>query len=84
MPIYEFECLDCGRVGEVLILGGEEPRCEGCGSPKLKKLMSATSPLTGSARMELPGPGDTACCGVSPAEAICEGPGSCCGKSFKD
>jgi hypothetical protein len=27
----------------------------------------------------MPGHGDTSCCGSTPSEAGCAGPGSCCG-----
>jgi hypothetical protein len=43
-------------------------------------LLSAHSSLSGAGRQSIPGIGDTACCGSSPMEASCAGPGSCCGK----
>jgi putative FmdB family regulatory protein len=83
MPIYEYKCLDCGKVSEILVFSsGPEVSCPECGSLSMEKLMSATSSLTGkSGTGRLPGPGDTACCGSRPGEAAgCAGPGSCCGK----
>ena len=82
MPIYEFKCEDCGKVSEILVFSSGEPiKCSGCSSNNLKKLVSATSSLTGSSGQRLPGPGDTGCCGSRPHEASgCQGPGSCCGK----
>ncbi len=82
MPIFEFLCTECGEISEVLVTSSDgSPACKSCGSAKLKKLLSATSSLSGAARRGLPGPSDTACCGSSPAHAGCAGPGSCCGKN---
>lgn len=82
MPIYEIKCRDCGRVGEVLVLqSGPALVCPDCGGANTEKLMSAPSSLTGRPGLDLPGSGDRACCGSSPAEAGCAGPGSCCGKT---
>jgi putative FmdB family regulatory protein len=82
MPLFEYLCLDCGRVSEVLMTGSaDEPQCSDCGSTKVKKLLSASSSLSGASRNSVPGPGDTACCGSTPGKAAgCAGPGSCCGK----
>jgi putative FmdB family regulatory protein len=81
MPLFDFLCLECGRVSETLLTGASEaPACVACGSRKLKRLLSAPSSLSGVSRNSLPGPGDTACCGSTPALAAgCAGPGSCCG-----
>ena len=81
MPLFDFLCLECGQVSETLLTGASEaPACNGCGSRKLKRLLSAPSSLSGVSRNSLPGPGDTACCGSTPAQAAgCAGPGSCCG-----
>jgi len=81
MPLFEVLCLDCGKTSEVLVIGREEEaRCGACGSGNVKKLLSAHSSLSGTARNSMPGPGDTACCGTSPQNASCAGPGSCCGR----
>jgi putative FmdB family regulatory protein len=81
MPIYEYLCQDCGETSEQLIFSGDqEVSCTHCGSKRLKKLLSAQSSLSGPAPSGLPGPGDTPCCGSSPSQAGCAGPGSCCGR----
>jgi putative FmdB family regulatory protein len=81
MPIFEYLCLDCGERSEILMVrSGEEPQCPACGARNLRKLLSAPSLLSGTTRHNLPGPGDTACCGSTPSQAGCAGPGSCCGK----
>ena len=82
MPIYEIFCENCGYTGEVLVLDSSSALiCPACSGPNTKKLMSATSSLTGSNPQAYPGPLDTACCGSRPEEAGCAGPGSCCGKT---
>lgn len=81
MPLFDFLCLHCGKVSEILVTGSEtELTCRACGSLKLKKMLSAPSSFSGASRHSMPGPGDTACCGSSPSQAGCAGPGSCCGK----
>ena len=81
MPIFEFACLDCGKVNEILITGSEEqPHCKACGSQNIKKLLSVPSSFSGTSKTSFPGPKDTACCGAHPTHADCIGPGSCCGK----
>lgn len=81
MPLFDYLCLDCNAVTEVLIAGAEDqPQCRSCGSQNLKRLLSTPSSLSGSARGGLPGSGDTTCCGSAPGQGGCAGPGSCCGK----
>ncbi|MCG6910828.1 MAG: zinc ribbon domain-containing protein [Deltaproteobacteria bacterium] len=81
MPLYEYLCRDCGATLEVLVAGNaDRPSCKACGSQNLKKLLSAPSSMSGPAKTRMPGPGDTACCGTSPDQASCAGPGSCCGR----
>ena len=45
MPIYEYECGECGHVFETLQRISEEPltECPACGKPALKKLVSAAA-----------------------------------------
>jgi len=43
MPIYEYECRDCGRVTSALILKQEEEktvRCDHCGGGRLTRILS--------------------------------------------
>jgi len=41
MPIYEYDCRDCGRRVELLVRNREErPRCPECGSESLRKVFS--------------------------------------------
>jgi putative FmdB family regulatory protein len=83
MPIFEYLCLDCGKTTEIIIIGsGDSPQCDFCNSHHLKKLFSAHSSMSGPLKNSMPGLGDTACCGSSPDEEGCAGPGSCCGKNL--
>lgn len=42
MPIYEYECADCGHEFEFLVSGSEaKPECPKCRSIEVKKLFSA-------------------------------------------
>lgn len=42
MPIYEYQCLECGHTIEILRFGGEtaEENCPECGSGRLRRLFS--------------------------------------------
>jgi putative FmdB family regulatory protein len=45
MPIYEFECQQCGaRFEELLGAGAPEPVCERCGAMSVQRLISNVSP----------------------------------------
>ena len=82
MPLYDYVCENCGGVSELLMnVSSDQPQCSFCGSPKLKKLVSAHSSLSGVTQNWLPGVGDAGCCRSQPYQSDCQGPGSCCGKS---
>ena len=84
MPLFDYQCLDCGKIVEILFSNKkDEPVCSACGNTRMKKLLSAHSSLSGPLKNGRPGQGDTACCGSRPGQATgCAGPGSCCGKNF--
>jgi putative FmdB family regulatory protein len=84
MPLFDYQCLDCGKIVEILVSNKkDEPVCSACGSTRMKKLLSAHSSLSGPLKNNKPGFGDTACCGSKPGQVNgCAGPGSCCGKNF--
>jgi putative FmdB family regulatory protein len=85
MPLFDFLCLDCGRVNEILVFSAaDKVECQACGSDHVRKMLSAVSSISGVRKSSLPGAGDTACCGASPATAGCAGPGSCCGKAYTE
>ena len=77
MPIFEFECADCGKKTEILMARDEENLviCAHCGSGNLKKLISAHAAV--NATRSFPADAADRCCGSEgPAEG-CSGPGSC-------
>jgi len=80
MPIFEFECRDCGTITELLVRAQEVDlvTCSKCGGRNLKKLISAHATFRG----EISIPSDPAdrCCASTGPIASCTGPGSCCGK----
>ena len=81
MPIYEFECLDCGHTTEILMARTETSLvvCGACGSKNLKKLLSAHAVV--SSTRGLPECASDGCCSAQGPSAACSGPGSCCGKN---
>lgn len=82
MPLFEYKCSDCGKTSEILITGSQDiPQCSNCGGKNLTKLISAHASASGSNNMNMPGPGDSTCCGSSPGHSSCAGPGSCCGRN---
>lgn len=40
MPIYDYECLDCGERFEALVRNSNSPACPGCQGRNLKQLIS--------------------------------------------
>jgi putative FmdB family regulatory protein len=45
MPIYEFECEECGvRFEELVAPDSVPPACSGCGSAQTRRLLSNVSP----------------------------------------
>ena len=48
MPLYDYQCMDCGKLNEILITSTEDhPQCLDCGSGKVNKMLSAPSSLSG-------------------------------------
>ncbi|MBW1980734.1 MAG: zinc ribbon domain-containing protein [Deltaproteobacteria bacterium] len=47
MPIYEYQCQECGEVCEILLISSHQPEqrleCSNCGSSRLEKILSAAS-----------------------------------------
>lgn len=44
MPIFEFECEDCGARFEELVAAGGAVACSACGSGRTRRLWSSVSP----------------------------------------
>ena len=66
MPLYEYECCDCGEEFEVLVLdSGEIIKCVSCDSQNIGKQFS-TFGLGGSdGSTEISESGDSGCCSQS-------------------
>jgi putative FmdB family regulatory protein len=81
MPIFEFECADCGHHTEILMASTETDlvACGNCGGRNLKKLLSA--PAAVSPIKSFPAKAADRCCGTEGPPATCAGPGSCCGRN---
>ena len=60
MPLFAYECKDCGAETEMLLRGDEKPACGACGSKKLERLASHFA--TTSATPDPVGCGAPACC----------------------
>jgi len=54
MPLYEFQCEQCRKKFEALVRLGREGEvvCAFCGSPKVRKLLSAFGIGGGSSRLK--------------------------------
>jgi putative FmdB family regulatory protein len=66
MPLFKYECDECGVLSEILIRGSETPVCPECGSKKLVKQASAFAAMAGGSKQE-----------VSAACPTCPGAGAC-------
>ncbi len=40
MPIYEYQCQECGNCFEYLVIGTPDPECSDCQSKKVTRQMS--------------------------------------------
>jgi putative FmdB family regulatory protein len=62
MPIYAYQCRDCGEEFETLVVAGETPSCEACSSRALDRRLSLiAAPAKGG----------------EPAPEACDAPGGC-------
>lgn len=59
MPIYEYQCQECGAGFEVLVRGHEVIVCPHCGSASLQKLLSTPNISSGRTAR----PAGRTCCG---------------------
>ena len=59
MPIYDYECKQCGTISELLVRHPDSDlRCPECGSIDMERLISASYAI----KMDAAAPGTT-CCG---------------------
>lgn len=60
MPMYEFECLDCNKIFEVIVRNADAAKdvtCKSCNSANIRKNLSAGSFHSRSEGTALPGAG---------------------------
>ncbi len=56
MPLYEYQCRQCGSQFELLIRGGEAPECPQCQSGELDKALSVpAAPVTSAGALPVCG-----------------------------
>jgi putative FmdB family regulatory protein len=41
MPLFEYQCRDCGRGFEAFVTAERQPACPGCGGSSLARLLSS-------------------------------------------
>lgn len=69
MPIFEYECAECGARFELLVRGGTRVACRQCDSTRVERLMSAAArPVRAGVAGGAPdvsrlGPPPGGCCG---------------------
>ncbi len=61
MPLYEYECRQCGNRFEALVMGSRQPVCPRCGSKDLEKAVSAPAVRSGRAGGYVPAPSSGGC-----------------------
>lgn len=54
MPLFEFQCKECGAHFEELIRNGEDGKCPKCGSENVERLMSQVAEQPGGGGNRLP------------------------------
>lgn len=71
MPIFEYRCLQCGRIIERIELRREldEPSCPDCGASRTEKILSAAAVHSGSSVLPAGCGGSGGCCGSDRARA---------------
>lgn len=76
MPIYDYRCLECGRVSEIIIRTNEQiPGCLDCGSNNLEQLISSSYMIKMGGQVS-----GLTCCG---REDRCEAPPCSTGDSCR-
>ena len=66
MPLYEYECSDCGEGFEVLVLDSDEIiKCAICDSENIGKQFSTFGLGGGNENLEVPESGDSGGCSQS-------------------
>ena len=71
MPIFEYDCRDCGRHFEVLVRGRDEASCPACAGRNLEKALSTFAVGAGGSQAAPAPAGACGRCGDP------RGPGAC-------
>jgi putative FmdB family regulatory protein len=54
MPLYEYQCTDCGAAFELLVRSSDKPACPNCGSERLDKQLSVpAAPVAGGSGLPM-------------------------------
>ena len=69
MPLFEYQCRDCGRAFEAFVTGERKAACPGCQGENLGKLLS---------RPGMVGAGEPASRSAGPSEGGCGAGGASC------
>ncbi len=68
MPIYGYDCKNCGHEFETLVRTSDTPACPACGSVDLTKQLSLiASPAKGGGSNDAPSCASGTCCANCPA-----------------
>ena len=66
MPLYEYECSDCGQEFEVLVLGSDETiKCANCDSENIGKQFSTFGLASSNGSPKISESEDSGCCSQS-------------------
>ena len=65
MPLYEFECSDCGEEFETLVFSGEAVKCLACDSDNISKRFSTFGLGKSDGSSDLSESADSGCCSQS-------------------
>ena len=72
MPLFEYECRDCGRVFEAFVTNERTAGCPACQSANLRKLLSSPGFVGASAGSQTKDAGFPAgSCGAGGASCAC-------------
>ena len=71
MPLYEYDCRECGKRFEVIVQGRTTPECPACHGTSLERALSTFAVSSNGRTAAQSGPGPCGTCGDP------RGPGAC-------
>lgn len=72
MPIFEYQCRDCGTKFEKIVFSETAAVvCKSCQSPQVTKLLSTFAVWSGASKSQAPEPGPCGACGA-PRRGMCQ------------